>query len=275
MSDGDRPASSEKKWDLSNPQIVLTLIGIMVGAICSVFGVALAMPFGQDLLCNSYGIACPHFRMSNAMLDVSGINYQRYCEDKYRGLDSVSDLEPPPPGYDSAIDACEVEFSQNDPPGYFAPVLETGIYGSPDNVLVVHFQMTVPPQRINVPFTLRTQCRRGDDDIQMMVLIPCKLSPPVYGPNETGKGGLLPDYAADEEVLPDGTLRTSILKENGSYVGRWRLDIEGSPNAGVKPGRYSVTMFVGGAGEPIDDAEPSEVFFTMYPAPSEPPAGTN
>ena len=36
-----------------------------------------------------------------------------------------------------------------------------------------------------------------------------------------------------------------------------------------------ILMVVGGAGEPIDDAVPSTVFFTVYPAPSEPPAGTN
>lgn len=274
MSDGDKPASSEKKWDLSNPQILLTLIGIVVGAVCSVFGVALAMPLGQDLLCNSYGVACPHFKMSNALLDVSGIDYAGYCRKEYPERPGGTGLDTPSPGYDEAIDACEVNFANNDPPGFFTPVLKTGIDGSPGNVLVVHFQMAVPPQRINVPFTLRTECRRGDDAIQMMSEIPCKLSPPVYGPYQTGKLPLQ-DYSAAENDLPDGALRTSLTKAKGSYVGRWRLDIEGSPNAGVRPGVYSLTMVVGGAGEPIDDAVPSTVFFTVYPAPSGPPAGTN
>lgn len=275
MSDGDKPASSEKKWDLSNPQILLTLVGIVVGAVCSVFGVALAMPLGQDLLCNSYGVACPHFKMSNALLDVSGIDYKAYCEKEYAGRDTGSLLDQPSPGFEKAIDACEVNFANNDPPGFFMPVLKTGVVGSPGNILVVHFQMAVPPQRINVPFTLRTECRRGDDAIQMMSDVPCKLSPPIYGPYQTGALPTLPDYSAPENVLPDGTLRTNITKDKGSYVGRWRLDIEGSPNAGVRPGVYSVTMIVGGAGEPIDDAVPSTVFFTLYPSPSAPPAGTN
>lgn len=277
MSDTDPAksgAASEKKWDFSNPQTLLAVVGIVVSLVGSVFGVALAVPWGQDILCNSISMACPHFEVADLRAKVDTIDFKGWCDQEYR---DVPESEPPPPGLNSARDACTLDFSDHSPVGFFRDVTDDGFYRSPDKVLALHFEMSNPPQQIDTPFTLRTECSRNDDSIRMWQRLPCKLSPPEFGPVEAGLTLDPQPFDADaEEVSADGSeLRATILKKKGSFVGRWRLDMERLKNGNLEAGTYRVEIIVGGAGEPIDKTPRTEILFTVLNPGDPAPAGTN
>lgn len=277
MSETDPAKSgvtSEKKWDFSNPQIMLGVLAIAVSIAGSVFGVALAVPWGQDILCNSVNLGCPHFEVADLRAKVDTIDFKGWCDEEYKNVPAD---EPPPPGLDRARDACKLDFFDHNPAGFFSDVTDGGFYRSSDKVLALHFEMSSPPQQINTPFTLRTECSRHDDSIRMWQRLPCQLSPPEYGPVEAGLTLAPQTFEADAvEVSPDGSeLRATILKKKGGFVGRWRLDIERSKNGNLEAGTYRVEIIVGGAGEPIDKTPRTEVLFTVLNPGDPAPAGTN
>lgn len=271
MSDPGHTGSSDRKWDLSHPQTMLNIISILVTVAVSVFGVAVAVPWGQDTLCSSWGVGCPHFKVTDVRFNVTGIDFKGWCEKEYANASNE-----PPPGFINASDACSLDFSASDPPGFFTPVVETGIEASSNKVLVVHFQMNQPPQRVDTAFTLRTECLRRDSSVNQWRQLPCKLSPPSYGPEQAGLMLPMPTYTTDEQAPPpDGTNRAVIMKDKGSFIERWRLDIDGQTTAMLEPGDYRIDIVVGGAGEPIDDTPRGETYFTVFAPPSLPGAGTN
>lgn len=272
MSDGDKP--SDKKWDLSNPQILLALIGLVVTVAGTVFGVALAAPWGQDALCNTFNVSCPHFKVTDVRANVAAIDFGAWCDEQYKNAPAD---ELPPPGLLKARDACTLDFSDSNPVGFFRDVTDDGYYRSSSKVLALHFQMNNPPQRVDTEFTLRTECSRHDDGIGMWTRLPCTLSPPVYGPEEAGLLVEPGNFATQpDEASSDGsTLRAIILKGKGGFVERWRLDIDLSKNASIEAGTYRVEIIVGGAGEPIDETPRTEVLFTVVNPGDLAPAGTN
>ena len=112
---GQPGGATPKKWEWGNPQNVIAIVGIAVGLLGSVFGVALALPFGQDFLCKSVGVSCPHFKVSDAQLSISAIDFDAWCKDalQRQDVDALLDYRRRAPHVELALPTHE----------HFVPVL--------------------------------------------------------------------------------------------------------------------------------------------------------
>ncbi len=280
MSDTEQSGSgkpSDRKWDWSNPQTILAAVGIVVGLAGSVFGVALAAPYGQDLLCKSFGVSCPRVVFENPQLSVNAISFDDWCND---WLTKQSSSEPPPPGYTGSAMDCSLDFSIAGPPGFggqisFGSVEPDGKRVTPDNpggvmshrgmLLALHLSMEHTATPSDIPVTLRVLCRRSDPETQLMAPVACALSPPAY--NAADPFARQFDYSAEpdaEAALPEGTIRGVIRKDELDFIQRWRLDIDNHPNAELRPGRYSVEIAAGAPGESVEPVRIGTTF-DVYP----------
>lgn len=287
MSHADEPgpqAGSDRKWDWSNPQIVLNVAAIVVGLAGSIFGVALAAPFGQDLLCKTVNLSCPRTSFENVKLSVNVVAFDAWCDS---WLAEMAKEEFPPPGYTGSRADCALDFSSGEPPGHgggiaFAripageqDVIEGdpgGVMSSSGLLLVGHLTMEHPPPRNDTSFTLRAQCTRRDPGGAYFQRVPCELGPTSYS-----NGLVFPDvddllYRQSDpddggEGLPEGAVRGVMHKGEVDYIARWRLDIDGQTNALLPLGDYRVEIIIGAPGEPV---EPKRIgaSFQVYDAPA-------
>jgi len=287
MNHADEPAPQPgpaRKWDWSNPQIVLNVVAIAVGLAGSIFGVALAAPFGQDLLCKTMGLSCPRTSFENVKLSVNVIEFDKWCDS---WLAEMAREEFPPPGYTGSRADCSLDFSSSEPAGYgggiaFAniragekDVVEEnpgGVMSNSGLLLVGHLTMEHPPPRDDTSFTLRAQCTRRDPGGGYFQRVPCELGPTSYS-----NGMLIPEAddllrrQFDSELagqdLPEGGVRGVMRKGEVDYIARWRLDIDGQTNALLPLGEYRVEIIIGAPGEPV---EPKRIgaSFEVYGAPA-------
>lgn len=251
-----------KKWDWSSPQNIIALVGIAVSLAGSVFGVALALPFGQDLLCRNFRVSCPHVAVSSIQLDVSAIDFEGWCEDWRSKMRAET---APPPGFIDSPADCRLDFSASDPPGFSARI--GGVKQSNGIVLVAHLSMQHPAIPSDIPFTLRAQCWRHDAQISMWVHTPCALSRPIIDgrpPVETPDASVYLDRQPEAQALPEGAIAAVLEKDALDYIARWRLDIAGETTSSIPTGDYRVEVAVGAPGESI---EPQRVRadFNVYP----------
>lgn len=281
MSDTSQPGpdkASDRKWDWSNPQTILAALGIVAGLAGSVFGVAMAAPFGQDLLCKSFGVACPRVVFENPQLSVNAIAFDDWCND-WLSRQSASP-EPPPPGYTGSTMDCSLDFSIAGPPGFggqisFGSIEPDGKRVAPDSpggvlsdrgmLLALHLSMEHTATPSDIPVTLRVLCRRSDPETQLMTPIPCELSPPDYtAADPFARPHAYLDEPDAEAPLPEGAARSVIRKDDLDFIQRWRLDIDNHPNAELPPGRYSVEIAAGAPGESVEPVRIGTTF-DVYP----------
>lgn len=280
MSDGGSPGgSSGKKWDWSNPQNILALIGIVAGLAGSVFGVAMAAPFGQDLLCKNFGFACPRVRAIETQFSIAAIDFEGWCEAWLQTMQS----EPlPPPGYTGSKADCRLDASVSGPPGFMGSIATSqtdgdqrsspdggGVKQTTDVILIGHLSMKHTQTPADTPFSIRADCWRYDPAVSQWVhLDACTLSPPVYGgidpfgPVESVLQGV-DDQNPHQE--PDGSYAVTMTKGEMDFIRRWRLDIDGQTTANLTPGDYRVELTVGAPGEAIEPLMLRAVF-NVYPS---------
>lgn len=275
MGDGEEPNAAKAsggKWDWSNPQTVLAVIGIIAGLGGSVFGVAMAAPYGQDLLCQTFNLTCPRTKFENPSLSINAIDFDSWCDD---WLEEQGASDMPPPGYTGSKMDCSLDFSIEEPANYsgnvsfarrapdgerIAPAAPGGVASRPGVLLVAHLSMEHPVVQADTPFTLRVVCRRGAPEGRAMAPVPCQLSPPRYNSvnpfDPDGDAfrwpGLDAPTADAEPPLPAGAVRVSLRKDELDFIQRWRLDIDGQANAALQPGLYSVEIAAGAPGESVE-----------------------
>lgn len=259
---GQPGGATPKKWEWGNPQNVIAIVGIAVGLLGSVFGVALALPFGQDFLCKSVGVSCPHFKVSDAQLSISAIDFDAWCKDQ---LATISAMPDQPPGFSNSQMDCRLRFGDSDPPGFSS--LISGVKAVPGVLLVGHLQMKLPAQRNDVPVTVRAQCWRHDPAISMWGHVPCELSAPSF--DFGNPFGAIEDYASREikpeaPELPEGAFMAVMPANSLDFIARYRLDIDGKINAELTPGDYRVEIAIGGPGEAVEP-ERVQAEFNVYP----------
>ncbi len=273
--------TSDHKWDWSNPQTILAAAGIFAGLAGSVFGVAMAAPYGQDLLCKSFGVSCPRITLEKPQLSVNAIEFEAWCSD---WLTQQEQSEFPPPGYTGSSMDCSLDFSVAEPPGFggrisygsvepdgarITPESPGGVMSHRGMVLAVHLSVEHTAPAVDTPVTLRVLCRRSDAATGQMAPVPCELRPPSYNAADPTDVGLPAyswerDQAGDDPPRPAGAIEIVMLKDELDFIERWRLDIDGQPNANLQPGTYSVEIAIGSPGEPV---EPKRVgtTFEVYP----------
>lgn len=282
---------SGKKWDWSNPQNILAVIGIIAGLGGSVFGVAMAAPFGQDLLCENFKVACPRMKIEEPSLSISAIDFNGWCAS---WLSDMRKEQFPPPGFSDSEADCSLDFSTSDPAQFSGMIARSpdardvakgvepsggGVRKSADIVLVAHLTMQHAPPRADTPFSLRAQCWWSDDSIHMWTRVPCALSLPKFGaePFGTLADYVDPQLTPDRATLPEGAIAAVARANALEFIERWRLDIGDGMTANIDPGNYRVEIAIGAPGEAV---EPTRVRaeFNVYlqSAPNaSPPAGTN
>lgn len=275
MSDTSQPGpdkASDRKWDWSNPQTILAALGIVAGLAGSVFGVAMAAPNGQDMLCKTFGIACQRVAFKNPQLSVNAIDFDGWCAD---WLDQQSRMQFPAPGYTGSTMDCSLDFSIAGPPGFGGqishegtqPANSGGVLGHRGMLLALHLSMENAATASDTPITLRVLCRRNDTATEQMAPVPCELSPPRYDAADPFGERLAYSWqrAEDGEApLPQGAIKALIVKDELDFIQRWRLDIDNHPNAELPPGLYSVEIAAGAPGEPVDPIRVGAMF-QVYP----------
>lgn len=275
MSDSNLPGPdkpSDRKWDWSNPQTVLAALGIVAGLAGSVFGVAMAAPYGQDLLCKSFGVSCPRVEFRNPRLSVNAIDFDGWCAD---WLNQQAKQEFPPPGYTGSVMDCSLDFSVAGPQGFGGQIANSGIEpggsggvaGHGGMLLALHLSMENAATASDTPVTLRVLCRRSDTATEQMAPVPCELSPPRYDAADPFGERLAYSWQraeGDEAPLPQGAIQAVIRKDELDFIQRWRLDIDNHPNANLPPGLYSVEIAAGSPGESVEPIRIGATF-EVYP----------
>lgn len=282
MSDTEQPNTGkapDRKWDWSNPQTVLAALGIVAGLAGSVFGVAMAAPYGQDLLCKSFGVSCPRVEFKNPRLSVNVIDFDGWCAD---WLDQQAKQAFPPPGYTGSTMDCSLDFSVAGPPGFggqisyvslepdgrlVGPDIPGGVMGHRGMLLALHLSMEHAATATDTPLTLRVLCRRSDAATDQMAPVPCELSPPRYDAADPFGERLAYSWQRAENAeapLPEGAIEAMVLKDELDFIQRWRLDIDNHPNAELPPGLYSVEIAAGAPGESVEPIRIGATF-EVYP----------
>lgn len=267
MSDGEKPGSSDRKWDLSNPQTLLAVVGIVVSIVGSIFGVALAMPTGQDILCKNFGMSCKHVSMLEAQLNFSVIDFDAWCDNWLKEMEANP---PPPPGFSGIRSDCVLDASETGPRGFTKQIALTRIEGdekneshdgwarkSPGSVLIAHLSIKHTKTRVETPFTIQADCwRHNPEDSAWEHLNGCALSPAAY--RLDGYAGSIEEsfrqtYEKPEaSQQPNGTTAQVMAENEVDFIQRWRLDIEGSKTADLPPGDYRIELSAGEPGEALE-----------------------
>jgi hypothetical protein len=279
MSDTEEPKPQTplaRQWDWKDPQIILGTLAILAGLAGSVFGVAMAAPFGQDLLCRSFNVSCPRTEFENAKLSINVIDFDGWCG---RWLEDMAKESAPPPGYSGSVMDCAYDFSVSEPPGFggsitFANIEPDGRRVTPDTpggvkssnglLLALHLSMEHPAVLSDTPFTLRVKCSRHDPDIRQWAPVACTLRAPYFSAADPQNEGPLTYLDEPRPPTPDDTDTGTMLTGELDFAQRWRLDIDGRSDALLPPGDYSVEIAVGAPGEPVAPMRIGAAF-NVYP----------
>ncbi|MDP3492964.1 MAG: hypothetical protein Q8R82_07605 [Hyphomonadaceae bacterium] len=258
---GQQGGAPAEKREWYNSQTIIRIGGILVGLVTILFA-GLALPFGQDFLCKSVGLSCPHVKVSDMQFGVSAIDFDAWCKDK---LATIAAMPDQPPGFTNTQMDCALEFSASDPPGFSGQI--SGVKAVPGVVLVGHLQMKIPAQRTDIPMTVRAQCSRHDAAISMWVRVPCELSPPSYdfgNPYGTPESFVAEEPKPEAPELPEGAFVAVMSANSLDFIARYRLDMDGKINAELPPGDYRVEIAIGGPGEAVEP-ERVQAEFNVYP----------
>lgn len=276
---GSSGGNSARKWDWGNPQNILAVIGIVAGLAGSVFGVAMAAPFGQDLLCKNFGVACPRVKAMEAQFSVTAIDFDGWCEN---WLTTMRNDPIPPPGFTDSKADCRLDASVSGPSGYMGSIATTqidsdgksstddgGVKQTPNVILIGHLSMKHTATPADTPFSIRADCWKHDPAVSQWVhLDACTLSPPAYSIGDPfGSVGSVLQSMDDENPSqkPDGSYALTMAKGEIDFVRRWRLDIDGQTTANIPPGDYRVELTIGAPGDAVEPMM-LRAAFNVYPA---------
>lgn len=270
--------SSTKKWDWSNPQNVLAVAGIVAGLAGSVFGVAMAAPYGQDLLCKTFGVSCPRIEARDTKFNISAVDFDGWCAS---WLKSMENEQFPPPAYTGSTADCRWDAWQAGPTGYTKGIAFSMVAGADKSsdfeavtksigtVLIGHLSMRHTKTAAETPFSLRADCWRDDPAAEVWVHIDaCELSAPMIGIDSPFPAS---SYTSAPVRQADGSLTLTMAKDELDFIQRWRLDVDGQTTADLAPGAYRVDLAIGAPGEAIEPLMISTIFDIASPAPQQQP----
>jgi hypothetical protein len=238
---------ARRKWDLSDPQTLLAIVGVGATVVMGLFGAAFAIPGGQDLLCRTIGWSCDAIDLSDVRFTAWAVEHDRFCADQSAGAWYG---EAPSIGSD-----CIVDFGTDLPQGYSGPMAY--VESTPAVSLAGHLTFQHPQIARAARVTVRPDCWRGREGKDFLEPIPCALSPPRVG------GDLLFGALAAEErkALSAGdtnapnAIALTLDPAQTVFAARYRLDVDGQESAALVPGYYRMDLSIGAPGEAVEPAK--------------------